>query len=60
MIVAIGQARFLKADMVRSGAVVVDVGVNRLPDGKLAGDVDFEAVETWPRQSLPCRVALGL
>jgi methylenetetrahydrofolate dehydrogenase (NADP+)/methenyltetrahydrofolate cyclohydrolase len=44
VVVAIGQARFLKADMVRPGAVVVDVGVNRLPDGKLAGDVDFEAV----------------
>ena len=35
---------FLKADMVRPGAVVVDVGMNRLPDGKLVGDVDFEAV----------------
>jgi methylenetetrahydrofolate dehydrogenase (NADP+)/methenyltetrahydrofolate cyclohydrolase len=44
VVVAIGQARFLKADMVRPGAVVVDVGVNRLPDGKLAGDVDFDAV----------------
>jgi methylenetetrahydrofolate dehydrogenase (NADP+)/methenyltetrahydrofolate cyclohydrolase len=44
VVVAIGQARFLKADMIRPGAVVVDVGVNRLPDGKLAGDVDFEAV----------------
>jgi methylenetetrahydrofolate dehydrogenase (NADP+)/methenyltetrahydrofolate cyclohydrolase len=44
VIVAIGQARFLKADMVRPGAVVIDVGMNRLPDGKLAGDVDFEAV----------------
>jgi methylenetetrahydrofolate dehydrogenase (NADP+)/methenyltetrahydrofolate cyclohydrolase len=44
VVVAIGQARFLKADMVRPGAVVVDVGMNRLPDGKLAGDVDFEAV----------------
>jgi methylenetetrahydrofolate dehydrogenase (NADP+)/methenyltetrahydrofolate cyclohydrolase len=31
--------------MVRPGAVVVDVGINRLPDGKLAGDVDFENVE---------------
>ncbi len=45
VVVAIGQARFLKADMVRPGAVVVDVGMNRLPDGKLTGDVDFEAVE---------------
>jgi methylenetetrahydrofolate dehydrogenase (NADP+)/methenyltetrahydrofolate cyclohydrolase len=44
VIVAIGQAHFLKADMIRPGAVVVDVGVNRLPDGKLVGDVDFEAV----------------
>jgi methylenetetrahydrofolate dehydrogenase (NADP+)/methenyltetrahydrofolate cyclohydrolase len=44
VVVAIGQPRFLKADMVRPGAVVVDVGVNRLADGKLAGDVDFEAV----------------
>jgi methylenetetrahydrofolate dehydrogenase (NADP+)/methenyltetrahydrofolate cyclohydrolase len=44
VVVAIGQARFLKADMVLPGAVVVDVGMNRLPDGKLCGDVDFEAV----------------
>jgi methylenetetrahydrofolate dehydrogenase (NADP+)/methenyltetrahydrofolate cyclohydrolase len=44
VVVAIGQARFLKADMVRPGAVVIDVGMNRLPDGKLAGDVDFDAV----------------
>lgn len=44
VVVAIGQPRFLQADMVRPGAVVVDVGINRLPDGKLAGDVDFEAV----------------
>ncbi len=45
VVVAIGQARFLKADMVRPGAAVVDVGINRLPDGKLCGDVDFEAVK---------------
>jgi methylenetetrahydrofolate dehydrogenase (NADP+)/methenyltetrahydrofolate cyclohydrolase len=44
VVVAIGQARFLKADMVKPGAVVIDVGINPLPDGKLAGDVDFEAV----------------
>jgi methylenetetrahydrofolate dehydrogenase (NADP+)/methenyltetrahydrofolate cyclohydrolase len=44
VVMAIGQARLLQADMVRPGAVVVDVGMNRLPDGKLAGDVDFEAV----------------
>jgi methylenetetrahydrofolate dehydrogenase (NADP+) / methenyltetrahydrofolate cyclohydrolase len=44
VVVAIGQAQFLKGDMVRPGAVVVDVGINRLPDGKLVGDVDFPAV----------------
>jgi methylenetetrahydrofolate dehydrogenase (NADP+)/methenyltetrahydrofolate cyclohydrolase len=44
LVVAIGQARFLKPDMVRPGAVVVDVGMNKLPDGKLTGDVDFDAV----------------
>lgn len=44
IVMAIGQARFLKADMVKPGAVVVDVGINRLPDGKLVGDVDFEPV----------------
>ncbi len=44
VVVAIGQARFLTADMIRPGAVVVDVGMNRLPDGKLCGDVDYEAV----------------
>jgi methylenetetrahydrofolate dehydrogenase (NADP+) / methenyltetrahydrofolate cyclohydrolase len=44
VVVAIGQALFLKREMVRPGAVVIDVGMNRLPSGKLAGDVDFEAV----------------
>ena len=44
VVAAIGKPRFVKADMVKEGAVVVDVGINRMPDGKLAGDVDFEAV----------------
>jgi methylenetetrahydrofolate dehydrogenase (NADP+) / methenyltetrahydrofolate cyclohydrolase len=45
VVAAIGQARFITADMVRPGAVVVDVGINRLADGKLVGDVDFDAVK---------------
>jgi methylenetetrahydrofolate dehydrogenase (NADP+)/methenyltetrahydrofolate cyclohydrolase len=45
LIVAIGQAHFLKADMVKPGAAVVDVGINRQADGKVVGDVDFAAVE---------------
>jgi len=44
LLVAIGKARFVTADMVRDGAVVIDVGTNRLPDGKVVGDVDFEPV----------------
>jgi methylenetetrahydrofolate dehydrogenase (NADP+)/methenyltetrahydrofolate cyclohydrolase len=44
VVAAIGQAQFLRADMVRPGAVVIDVGINRLADGKLVGDVDFPAV----------------
>jgi methylenetetrahydrofolate dehydrogenase (NADP+) / methenyltetrahydrofolate cyclohydrolase len=43
VVVAIGRAKFLTVDMVRPGAVVVDVGMNRV-DGKLCGDVDFDAV----------------
>ncbi len=45
VIVAIGHAKFLTADMVKPGAVVVDVGINRLDDGTLCGDVDFETVK---------------
>jgi methylenetetrahydrofolate dehydrogenase (NADP+)/methenyltetrahydrofolate cyclohydrolase len=44
LLVAIGKAKFVTADMVREGAVVIDVGTNRLADGKVVGDVDFEAV----------------
>ena len=44
LVVAIGKPKFLTADMVREGAVVIDVGVNRLEDGRLVGDVDFEPV----------------
>ena len=44
LLVAIGKAKFVTADMVREGAVVIDVGTNRLSDGKVVGDVDFEPV----------------
>ena len=45
LVVAIGRADFVGAEMVKPGAVVIDVGMNRRGDGKLTGDVDFEAVE---------------
>ena len=44
LVSAIGKAGFVTADMVKEGAVVVDVGINRTADGKLCGDVDFAAV----------------
>lgn len=44
LISAVGKAGFVTADMVREGAVVIDVGMNRNESGKLCGDVDFEAV----------------
>ncbi|MEW6245415.1 MAG: bifunctional methylenetetrahydrofolate dehydrogenase/methenyltetrahydrofolate cyclohydrolase FolD [Nitrospirota bacterium] len=44
LVVAIGKAKFVTADMVREGAVVIDVGVNRLADGTFVGDVDFGPV----------------
>ena len=45
VISAIGQSKFVKEDMVKDGAVIIDVGINRGEDGKLTGDVDFENVE---------------
>lgn len=45
LVAAVGRAHFVTADMVKPGAVVIDVGMNRLEDGKLVGDVDFDAVE---------------
>ena len=44
IVAAIGKPFFLKADMVKDGAIVVDVGINRLDDGRLVGDVDFDEV----------------
>lgn len=44
IISAIGKPKFLKEDMVKDGSVVIDVGINRLEDGSIVGDVDFEGV----------------
>lgn len=44
LVAAVGKARMIGAGHVKPGATVIDVGINRLPDGKLAGDVDFDAV----------------
>lgn len=43
VVAAVGKAKFVTADMIKDGAVIIDVGINRCEDGKLYGDVDFEA-----------------
>ena len=45
LVVAVGKAGLVRGDWIKAGAVVIDVGVNRLPNGKLAGDVEFEAAK---------------
>ena len=45
LVAAVGKAKFITADMVRENAVVIDVGINRDENGKLCGDVDFDAVK---------------
>ena len=45
LVVAIGRANFVTGDMIKEGAVVIDVGMNRLENGKLCGDVEFESAE---------------
>ena len=42
VVAAVGKPKFVKGEMIKPGAVVIDVGINRLPDGKLCGDVDFD------------------
>lgn len=59
LIAAIGKAKFVKADMVKDGAVVVDVGINRTEEGKLVGDVDFETVEKKVKAITPVPGGVG-
>ena len=58
LVAAIGKPRFVGAEMVREGAVVIDVGINSTEDGKLCGDVDFDAVA--PKASLITPVPGGV
>ena len=59
IVVAIGKAEFLTADMVKEGAVVIDVGINRLPDGKLVGDVKFDEVSAKASMITPVPGGVG-
>lgn len=45
LVVAVGKAKLIKSDYIKEGAVIVDVGINRMEDGKLCGDVDFDDVK---------------
>jgi len=46
VVAGVGKPKFVAGDWIKPGAIVIDVGVNRLADGKLCGDVDFEAAKT--------------
>jgi methylenetetrahydrofolate dehydrogenase (NADP+)/methenyltetrahydrofolate cyclohydrolase len=59
LVAAVGKARMIKGDMVKPGAVVIDVGINRLPDGKLTGDVDFESVSRIASRITPVPGGVG-
>lgn len=60
LVVAIGKPNFVTKDMVKSGAVVIDVGINRGADNKLVGDVDFEQVKEVAGAITPVPGGVGL
>lgn len=60
LVVAIGKPHFITAEMVKPGAVVIDVGINRLADKKLVGDVDFAAVQEVAGAITPVPGGVGL
>ena len=59
LIVAIGRANFITADMVKPGAVVIDIGINRQEDGKLYGDADTAALESVASYITPVPGGVG-
>ncbi len=59
LVVAIGRAGFLTADMVKPGAVIIDVGINRLSDGRLSGDVDFDGASRVAKLITPVPGGVG-
>ena len=60
LVVAIGKANFVTADMVKEGAVVIDVGMNRNAEGKLCGDVDFANVKEKASAITPVPGGVGV
>jgi len=59
LVVAAGRPNLIRAEMVRRGAVVIDVGINRTPEGRLVGDVDFEGVRERASHITPVPGGVG-
>jgi methylenetetrahydrofolate dehydrogenase (NADP+)/methenyltetrahydrofolate cyclohydrolase len=59
LVAAAGRPKLITGDMVKPGAVVIDVGINRLPNGKLAGDVDYDSVRLKARAISPVPGGVG-
>ncbi len=59
LVCAVGKANFISKDMIKDNAVVVDVGINRLPNGKICGDVDFNDVEPVASHITPVPGGVG-
>ena len=59
LVVAIGKPKFITADYIKEGAVVIDVGIHRMDDGKLCGDVDFDEVAPKCSQITPVPGGVG-
>ena len=59
LVVAAGQPNLILPQMVRTGSIVIDVGINRLPDGRLVGDVDFEGVRRKASHITPVPGGVG-
>jgi len=59
LVAAVGKAKFITADMVKDGAIVIDVGMNRDENGKLCGDVDYDAVSSVASAITPVPGGVG-
>ncbi|HEX9391286.1 MAG TPA: bifunctional methylenetetrahydrofolate dehydrogenase/methenyltetrahydrofolate cyclohydrolase FolD [Usitatibacteraceae bacterium] len=59
LVAAVGRPNMITADMVKPGVIVMDVGINRLPDGKLVGDVDFDSVSRVAAMITPVPGGVG-
>ncbi len=59
VVAGVGKAKFVPGDWVKQGAIVIDVGINRMPDGKLCGDVDFEGASVHASWITPVPGGVG-